>query len=95
VSALTIHGIPVLPSYRKGGQLLTWCEPEHLWHYHGASDSREPEHRVEHCVAEESPYRRTGYYLLYAGSYEDLPDDLRRERKRLDRSSRRRNMRPR
>jgi hypothetical protein len=87
--ALTIHGIPVLPAYRKRGQWWTWREPEQRWHFHGLNDTTGPVHLSEHCIDEQSPYRPRGYYLVLVGIYEDLPDDLRRKRKRLDRKSRR------
>jgi len=42
--------------------LRVWCKFCVAWHLHGMGYG----HRVAHCVAAESPYNQTGYYLVAA-----------------------------
>jgi len=56
--------IPILDVYGHGGLWLVWCEWCDRWHSHGVGGG----HRVEHCLAEDSPYHVTGYILRWKGA---------------------------
>jgi hypothetical protein len=57
---------PTIPAYRENGQLVVRCPFCGTRHVHGAvgpqvgaGDGR----RAAHCVADDSPFRQTGYIL--------------------------------
>jgi hypothetical protein len=57
--------IPTLLAERTADdELRVWCRYCGKFHYHGAADG----HRVAHCIADDSPYHLTGYYLLEVDS---------------------------
>lgn len=77
---------PKLLAYTLGDQMVLWCRHCELWHYHGSDGDLESStgDRTAHCVADGSPYLRSGYVLVYGGLFEDRvgPDSERRRRRR-------------
>jgi hypothetical protein len=61
-----IREIPTLPAYATTeGHLRVYCVHCRKWHYHGEGAG----HRMAHCMDDESPYHRTGYYLAPVGPW--------------------------
>lgn len=61
----TLTAIPTLGAYRKGNQLVVWCEHEAIWHYHGIGEG----HRAAHCVCQFSTLRLGGYFIREVGPF--------------------------
>jgi len=55
------------PGYqRQTCQLAVWCPYCRSMHYHGwdpADDGKHASHRAAHCTDDDSPFRKTGYYI--------------------------------
>jgi hypothetical protein len=52
---------PTIEVQLKNGQYIFWCPHCRAKHYHGAGDG----HRTAHCTNSNSPYRKTGYYVVH------------------------------
>lgn len=62
--------IPALPAYKVTLRVwAVWCEHEGIYHTHSAGDG----HRAAHCTDPTSPYRDTGYTIIYQGLWRDRP----------------------
>ena len=50
--------------------LRVWCRWCCIWHTHGYTGTKvgETTDRAAHCIAPDSPYKRTGYNVLVSGT---------------------------
>ena len=59
--------LPVVKGYRVGNSIKFWCPFCEKWHTHGWVEgvytSRKKGHVLSHCIHEDSPFKKGGYYL--------------------------------